>query len=114
VKHKVSLEIALGDLLIFIRRVVQAPKLCAKMTPHEWVRLVQRIAGFATDTGLPVVANLRTRLLAIHLLDTVLPMLNGPAYDNIVNEVSLFHDQMLSHYSGLLFKEKLNLSAREI
>ena len=96
-KSAASIEPALGDFLIFLRRVATTEKVQGKMATHRWSRLLLQIVGHRKTTGkkcstlgcsdqhmlqfantlhpvgLPLVGNLRTRLLALHLLEKVLP-----------------------------------------
>ncbi|XP_063955724.1 probable E3 ubiquitin-protein ligase HERC1 isoform X1 [Lytechinus pictus] len=67
---------ALGDFLVFLRRVSSCGVVQAKMADSGWTDILLAIVGHHPQSGLPRIENVRTRLLALHLLETVLPALN--------------------------------------
>ncbi|XP_070543560.1 probable E3 ubiquitin-protein ligase HERC1 isoform X2 [Ptychodera flava] len=66
-------ETSLGDFLVFLRRVASSRIVQEKMATTKWTTLLLSIAGHKVGTALPMVQNIRTRLLALHLLEAVLP-----------------------------------------
>ncbi|XP_047741202.1 probable E3 ubiquitin-protein ligase HERC1 [Hyalella azteca] len=67
------LEVTLGNLLVFIRRLFPNKKLCDEIGQEKWVHLLLKITGASADTHLPNISSLRTRLLAFTLLSVILP-----------------------------------------
>ncbi|XP_013415684.1 probable E3 ubiquitin-protein ligase HERC1 isoform X1 [Lingula anatina] len=88
---KVS-QSALGDFLVFLRRVALSKSAQVHFASKQWINVLLSIAG-QTEEGVPVVSNLRCRLLALHLLETVLPAFNTDTemeqMKDVVNQ--LFH-----------------------
>ena len=68
-----QLEVSLGNLIVFIRRLCVNVKVRNEVGRDQWIRLLLRISGENADTHLPVVSSLRTRVLTITLLNIVLP-----------------------------------------
>ncbi|XP_033633807.1 probable E3 ubiquitin-protein ligase HERC1 isoform X2 [Asterias rubens] len=66
-------QTALGDLLVFLRRVALSQPVRDKIFSNDWTSLLLAIAGHHTKSGLPRIENIRTRLLALHLLEAILP-----------------------------------------
>ncbi|XP_030832727.1 probable E3 ubiquitin-protein ligase HERC1 isoform X3 [Strongylocentrotus purpuratus] len=66
---------ALGDFLVFLRRVSSCGVVQSKMAESRWTDILLAIVGHHPQSGLPRIENVRTRLLALHLLETVLPAL---------------------------------------
>uniref|UniRef100_A0A3Q3SK21 HECT-type E3 ubiquitin transferase n=1 Tax=Mastacembelus armatus TaxID=205130 RepID=A0A3Q3SK21_9TELE len=66
-------ELHLGDFLVFLRRVVSSKAIQSKMASPKWTEVLLNIAAQKCCTGVPLVRNLRTRLLALHVLEAVLP-----------------------------------------
>ncbi|XP_071965475.1 probable E3 ubiquitin-protein ligase HERC1 isoform X2 [Antedon mediterranea] len=72
-KMKSMAESSLGDLLVFLHRVSSSSlTLTNKMACNEWLSLLLHITGQDKITALPHLHNLRTRLLALHLLNYIL------------------------------------------
>ncbi|XP_033110674.1 probable E3 ubiquitin-protein ligase HERC1 [Anneissia japonica] len=72
-KLKGMAESSLGDLLVFLHRVSSSSLIMAnKMASDEWLTLLLHITGQDSTTALPHIQNLRTQLLALHLLDYIL------------------------------------------
>ncbi|XP_051919775.1 probable E3 ubiquitin-protein ligase HERC1 isoform X1 [Hippocampus zosterae] len=66
-------ELHLGDFLVFLRRVVSSKAIQSKMASPKWTEVLLNIAAQKCCSGVPLVGNLRTRLLALHVLEAVLP-----------------------------------------
>ncbi|CAF90789.1 unnamed protein product [Tetraodon nigroviridis] len=99
IRKQRTAELHLGDFLVFLRRVVSSKAIQSKMASPKWTEVLLNIAAqkccsgrgqTASDctpdkpswdskplwepfTGVPLVGNLRTRLLALHVLEAVLP-----------------------------------------
>nr|XP_026694983.1 probable E3 ubiquitin-protein ligase HERC1 isoform X2 [Ciona intestinalis] len=79
-----ALESSVGDHLVFVRMLISSHTMCQEFATWPWISTLLNIAGKLDETGLPVIKSVRTRLLALHLLYT---MLNGMS-----SEVNLSDD----------------------
>ncbi|KAL4641964.1 putative E3 ubiquitin-protein ligase HERC1 isoform X1 [Arapaima gigas] len=86
-------ELQLGDFLVFLRRVVSSKAIQSKMASPKWTEVLLNIAAQKCCSGVPLVGNLRTRLLALHVLEAVLPAC----------ELSVEDDQMTQVVERLFF-----------
>ncbi|TRY89487.1 hypothetical protein DNTS_016060 [Danionella cerebrum] len=68
-------ELHLGDFLVFLRRVVSSKAIQSKMASPKWTEVLLNIAAQKGCSGIPLVGNLRTRLLALHVLEAVVERL---------------------------------------
>ncbi|XP_071845609.1 probable E3 ubiquitin-protein ligase HERC1 isoform X3 [Apostichopus japonicus] len=93
-------QTSLGDFLVFLRRVCGQQLIQQKMGTQEWLNLLMKIIKH-TDEGVPIVENNRTRLLAIHLLQYVLP--HSPSIDVDCRQKVV--DQLLTNISTSMWKE---------
>ncbi|XP_029961368.1 LOW QUALITY PROTEIN: probable E3 ubiquitin-protein ligase HERC1 [Salarias fasciatus] len=73
VRKQHTAERHLGDFLVFLRRVVSSRSIQARMASPKWTEVLLNIAAQKCCSGVPLVGNLRTRLLALHVLEAVLP-----------------------------------------
>ncbi|XP_062869323.1 probable E3 ubiquitin-protein ligase HERC1 isoform X2 [Trichomycterus rosablanca] len=80
-------ELHLGDFLVFLRRVVSSKAIQSKMASPKWTEVLLNIASQKCCSGLPLVGNLRTRLLALHVLEAVLPACESSVEDHQKNQV---------------------------
>ncbi|XP_053720543.1 probable E3 ubiquitin-protein ligase HERC1 isoform X1 [Synchiropus splendidus] len=80
-------ELHLGDFLVFLRRVVSSKAIQSKMASPKWTEVLLNIAAQKCCSGLPLVGNLRTRLLALHVLEAVLPACEANMEDDQVHQV---------------------------
>ncbi|XP_077988697.1 putative E3 ubiquitin-protein ligase HERC1 [Glandiceps talaboti] len=88
-------ETSLGDFLVFLRRVASSRIVQEKMASKKWTCLLLSIAGHKVSTVIPVVQNIRTRLLAVHLLEAVLPACDiGTHCDQIQCVVEILFDSI--------------------
>uniref|UniRef100_A0A8C4Q7E9 HECT and RLD domain containing E3 ubiquitin protein ligase family member 1 n=1 Tax=Eptatretus burgeri TaxID=7764 RepID=A0A8C4Q7E9_EPTBU len=69
----ISAEIQLGDFLVFLRRVVSSKGIQSRIASPKWMEVLLNIAAQRRPSGVPLVGNLRTRLLALHILEAILP-----------------------------------------
>ncbi|KAK7116135.1 hypothetical protein V1264_001871 [Littorina saxatilis] len=64
---------AVGDFLVFLRRVCCNPSVQHRLTEHRWLKILLTIISGTNEKGQLYVDNLRVRLLALQLLSSVLP-----------------------------------------
>ncbi|XP_067667414.1 probable E3 ubiquitin-protein ligase HERC1 [Haliotis asinina] len=72
-----SSQTAVGDFLVFLRRVAVSKPIQLRLACARWVDALLNIASGTDDRGMPYFSNLRTRLLALILLEAVLPATGG-------------------------------------
>ncbi|XP_054587942.1 probable E3 ubiquitin-protein ligase HERC1 isoform X4 [Nothobranchius furzeri] len=84
IRKQHTAELHLGDFLVFLRRVVSSKAIQSKMASPKWTEVLLNIAAQKCCSGVPLVGNMRTRLLALHVLEAVLPAC----------EASMENDQM--------------------
>uniref|UniRef100_A0A3Q2XK51 HECT-type E3 ubiquitin transferase n=1 Tax=Hippocampus comes TaxID=109280 RepID=A0A3Q2XK51_HIPCM len=80
-------ELHLGDFLVFLRRVVSSKAIQSKMASPKWTEVLLNIAAQKCCSGVPLVGNLRTRLLALHVLEAVLPACEANMEDEQMTQV---------------------------
>ncbi|XP_069046831.1 probable E3 ubiquitin-protein ligase HERC1 isoform X3 [Lepisosteus oculatus] len=80
-------ELHLGDFLVFLRRVVSSKAIQSKMASPKWTEVLLNIAAQKCCSGVPLVGNLRTRLLALHVLEAVLPACEASVEDDQMTQV---------------------------
>ncbi|XP_016139643.1 LOW QUALITY PROTEIN: probable E3 ubiquitin-protein ligase HERC1 [Sinocyclocheilus grahami] len=80
-------ELHLGDFLVFLRRVVSSKAIQSKMASPKWTEVLLNIAAQKRCSGIPLVGNLRTRLLALHVLEAVLPACESSVEDHQMTQV---------------------------
>ncbi|XP_033842077.1 probable E3 ubiquitin-protein ligase HERC1 isoform X2 [Periophthalmus magnuspinnatus] len=80
-------ELHLGDFLVFLRRVVSSKAIQSKMASPKWTEVLLNIAAQKCSSGVPLVGNLRTRLLALHVLEAVLPACEANMEDDQMTQV---------------------------
>ncbi|XP_041374032.1 probable E3 ubiquitin-protein ligase HERC1 isoform X2 [Gigantopelta aegis] len=66
-------ETTVGDFLVYLRRTAACVAIQQKLTAEKWVSALLSIACGTSQEGFPLFCNLRTRLLSLFLLETVLP-----------------------------------------
>ncbi|XP_069958425.1 probable E3 ubiquitin-protein ligase HERC1 isoform X3 [Cherax quadricarinatus] len=67
------LEVTLGNLLVFVRRLCVNQRVRVLVGRQPWVRLLLLVTGEQAETHLPQVISVRTRVLALTLLGATLP-----------------------------------------
>lgn len=116
IRKQHTAELHLGDFLVFLRRVVSSKAIQSKMASPKWTEVLLNIAAqkccsgtgcvcmrcseymrpardsVLSDTwrlvaGVPLVGNLRTRLLALHVLEAVLPACEANMEDDQMTQV---------------------------
>ena len=80
-------QVALGDFLVFLHRVASSHSVRTQMATEEWTTILLAISGHKPGSNLPRVDNLRTRLLALHLLEAVLPACHPEPGSNLKYKV---------------------------
>nr|XP_060611660.1 probable E3 ubiquitin-protein ligase HERC1 isoform X2 [Anolis sagrei ordinatus] len=80
-------ELHLGDFLVFLRRVVSSKAIQSRMASPKWTEVLLNIASQKCFSGVPLVGNLRTRLLALHVLEAVLPACESGVEDDQMDQV---------------------------
>ncbi|XP_055518701.1 probable E3 ubiquitin-protein ligase HERC1 isoform X3 [Leucoraja erinacea] len=80
-------ELQLGDFLVFLRRVVSSKAIQSKMASPKWTEVLLNIAAQKYFSGVPLAGNLRTRLLALHVLEAVLPACESSVEDDQMIQV---------------------------
>ncbi|XP_050402259.2 probable E3 ubiquitin-protein ligase HERC1 [Patella vulgata] len=84
----ISAQTGVGDFLVFLRRVAASSTIQQQMCTSRWVETLLNIASGTDDDGVPYVNNLRTRLLALMLLDNLLPSCVDEGLAEFRNEVT--------------------------
>ncbi|XP_029281086.1 probable E3 ubiquitin-protein ligase HERC1 [Cottoperca gobio] len=87
IRKQHTAELHLGDFLVFLRRVVSSKAIQSKMASPKWTEVLLNIAAQKCCSGVPLVGNLRTRLLALHVLEAVLPACEANMEDDQVTQV---------------------------
>ncbi|XP_064122707.1 probable E3 ubiquitin-protein ligase HERC1 [Macrobrachium nipponense] len=67
------LEVTLGNILVFVRRLCVNGRVREIVGRQPWVRLLLLVTGEQAETHLPQVISVRTRVLALTLLGATLP-----------------------------------------
>ncbi|XP_028317880.1 probable E3 ubiquitin-protein ligase HERC1 [Gouania willdenowi] len=72
-------ESQLADFLVFLRRVLSLRVMKRLSTFVKWINPIMSIISLKCPTGSPHFQNLRTKLLAFHVLERLLPACSEPA-----------------------------------
>lgn len=85
------LEVTLGNLLVFVRRLCVNPRVRVLVGRQPWVRLLLLVTGEQAESHLPQVTSVRTRVLALTLLGATLPYsdLDLEAREQVVRQLFL-------------------------
>ncbi|XP_062242430.1 probable E3 ubiquitin-protein ligase HERC1 isoform X5 [Platichthys flesus] len=115
IRKQHTAELHLGDFLVFLRRVVSSKAIQSKMASPKWTEVLLNIAAQKCCSGLPLVGNLRTRLLALHVLEAVLPACEANMEDDQMTQVverlfSLLSDCM---WDGPIAQAKHSIQIKE-
>uniref|UniRef100_A0A3B3Y6V2 Uncharacterized protein n=1 Tax=Poecilia mexicana TaxID=48701 RepID=A0A3B3Y6V2_9TELE len=87
IRKQHTAELHLGDFLVFLRRVVSSKAIQSKMASPKWTEVLLNIAAQKCCSGVPLVGNMRTRLLALHVLEAVLPACEANMEDDQLTQV---------------------------
>ncbi|KAM9794366.1 putative E3 ubiquitin-protein ligase HERC1 isoform 3-T6 [Syngnathus typhle] len=74
------LECQLADFLVFLRRVLSSRVMKTLSSFIKWVDPLMAIISSKCSSGSPCFQNLRTKLLAFHVLERLLPACSEPEY----------------------------------
>ncbi|XP_057674688.1 probable E3 ubiquitin-protein ligase HERC1 isoform X1 [Corythoichthys intestinalis] len=74
------LECQLADFLVFLRRVLSSRVMKTFSSFIKWVDPLMAIISYKCTLGSPCFQNLRTKLLAFHVLERLLPACSEPEY----------------------------------
>ncbi|XP_061887279.1 probable E3 ubiquitin-protein ligase HERC1 isoform X3 [Entelurus aequoreus] len=74
------LECQLADFLVFLRRVLSLRVMKTLSTFLKWVDPLMAIISYKCASGSPSFQNLRTKLLAFHVLERLLPACSEPEH----------------------------------
>ncbi|XP_047196036.1 probable E3 ubiquitin-protein ligase HERC1 [Hippoglossus stenolepis] len=115
IRKQHTAELHLGDFLVFLRRVVSSKAIQSKMASPKWTEVLLNIAAQKCCSGVPLVGNLRTRLLALHVLEAVLPACEANMEDDQMTQVverlfSLLSDCM---WEGPIAQAKHSIQIKE-
>ncbi|KAL7980305.1 hypothetical protein Chor_014634 [Crotalus horridus] len=77
-------ELHLGDFLVFLRRVVSSKAIQSKMASPKWTEVLLNIASQTCCSGVPLVGKLRTRLLALHVIEQLFSLLSDCMWESPV------------------------------
>ncbi|CAH1796720.1 unnamed protein product [Owenia fusiformis] len=94
-------ESALGDFIVFLRRVASSKIIQSKMAQRKWTDLLLTITGVKLSSNSQSVMGLRTRLCAIQLLQTILPSIDTSSQKTERQNVV---DLLFSHLSDSMWK----------
>uniref|UniRef100_A0A3P9LMQ5 Uncharacterized protein n=1 Tax=Oryzias latipes TaxID=8090 RepID=A0A3P9LMQ5_ORYLA len=100
VRKQHTAELHLGDFLVFLRRVVSSKAIQSKMASPKWTEVLLNIAAQKCSSGVALVGNLRTRLLALHVLEAVLPACEASTEDHQITQWLM----LKSETPGCLYK----------
>ncbi|CAJ1070719.1 probable E3 ubiquitin-protein ligase HERC1 isoform X5 [Xyrichtys novacula] len=100
-------ESQLADFLVFLRRVLSLRVMKRLPTFVKWVDPLMAIISHKCTLGSPCFQNLRTKLLAFHVLERLLPACSEPA------QIQLIVKQLFQLSSVYMWKEPLTERNRE-
>ncbi|XP_067888510.1 probable E3 ubiquitin-protein ligase HERC1 isoform X6 [Heterodontus francisci] len=106
-KNRRIVETQLGDFLVFLRRVISFKNLQSNIVSVKWIDPLLLIATRMHATGVPLVHNLRTKLLALHILESLLPACFEP------NQIKETLEELFSSLSACMWEMPLALSKQE-
>ncbi|XP_007895403.2 probable E3 ubiquitin-protein ligase HERC1 [Callorhinchus milii] len=107
VKDRRIVETQLGDFLVFLRRVISFKNIQKNMVSVKWIDPLLLIATQTHSTGVPIVHNLRTKLLALHILESLLPACTEE------NQIRETLNRLFSSLSAFMWEMPLAISKRE-
>ncbi|XP_051786021.1 probable E3 ubiquitin-protein ligase HERC1 isoform X2 [Erpetoichthys calabaricus] len=79
VKSRHIVESQLADFLVFLRRIISANSSKRSSAFIRWVDPLTTIIFHKTASGVPLVKNLRARLLTFHIFEALLPACSDPS-----------------------------------
>jgi len=102
-------ERALGDFLVFVRRIASCNAISSLLSSRQWTETLLAVCAQCPDTSLPKISCLRPRLLALHLLGSVLPGMNITDYDPREQVVK----ELMRHLSASMWSLPMTVSELE-
>ncbi|XP_060677257.1 probable E3 ubiquitin-protein ligase HERC1 isoform X2 [Hemiscyllium ocellatum] len=106
-KSRRIVETQLGDFLVFLRRVISFKNVRNNIVSVKWIDPLLLIATQMHETGLPLVRNLRTKLLALHILESLLPACFEP------NQIKEILERLFSSLSASMWEMPFALTKKE-
>ncbi|XP_043542936.1 probable E3 ubiquitin-protein ligase HERC1 isoform X3 [Chiloscyllium plagiosum] len=106
-KSRRIVETQLGDFLVFLRRVISFKNVQNNIVSVKWIDPLLLIATQMHETGLPLVRNLRTKLLALHILESLLPACFEP------NQIKEILERLFSSLSASMWEMPFALTKKE-
>ncbi|KAK1176357.1 putative E3 ubiquitin-protein ligase HERC1 isoform X1 [Acipenser oxyrinchus oxyrinchus] len=107
VKSSGIVESHLADFLVFLRRLVSLRSNKSISAFVKWINPLMGIVSQKHTSGVPLIKNLRTKLLAFHILEALLPGYSEPLQiDQIV-------DQLFGLVSACMWEEPLAISKEQ-
>ncbi|XP_055489136.1 LOW QUALITY PROTEIN: probable E3 ubiquitin-protein ligase HERC1 [Leucoraja erinacea] len=107
INNRRIVEIQLGDFLVFLRRVISFRSLQNNMVSVKWIDPIVLIASGMNTSGAPFIHNLRTKLLALHILESLLPACLEP------NQIKETLEGLFNSLSSYMWDMPLALSKLE-
>ncbi|XP_072108525.1 probable E3 ubiquitin-protein ligase HERC1 isoform X1 [Mobula birostris] len=107
VNNRRIVETQLGDFLVFLRRVISTKSMQNDMISVKWIDPILLIASGMSASGVPLIHNLRTRLLALHILESLLPACLEP------NQIKETLERLFSSLSACMWDMPFALSKLE-
>ncbi|XP_035245722.1 probable E3 ubiquitin-protein ligase HERC1 isoform X2 [Anguilla anguilla] len=92
-------ESQLADFLVFLRRIVSFRGTKRVSAFAKWIDPLMSIVSHRATPGSPLFRNLRTKLLAFHILEALLPACSDPA------QVKQIVDQLFGLLSAYMWEE---------
>ncbi|XP_076139905.1 putative E3 ubiquitin-protein ligase HERC1 isoform X8 [Alosa pseudoharengus] len=94
-------ESQLADFLVFLRRILSLRVTKRVSTFIKWIDPLMTIISYKCTAGTPCFRNLRTKLLAFHILEALLPACSEPVH------VKQIVDQLFGLLSTFMWEEPL-------
>ncbi|XP_069780317.1 probable E3 ubiquitin-protein ligase HERC1 isoform X3 [Narcine bancroftii] len=101
------IETQLGDFLVFLRRVISFRGMQNNTVSVKWIDPILLIASGISASGDPLVHNLRTKLLALHILESLLPACFEP------NQIKEILEELFNSLSACMWDMPLTLKKLE-
>ncbi|KAI7795921.1 putative E3 ubiquitin-protein ligase HERC1-like [Triplophysa rosa] len=100
-------ESQLADFLVFLRRILSLRVAKRASAFVKWIDPLMNIISYKCNSGNPRFHNLRTKLLAFHILETLLPTCSDPTM------MKQIVDQLFSLLSTYMWEEPVALRKHE-
>ncbi|XP_036385733.1 probable E3 ubiquitin-protein ligase HERC1 isoform X2 [Megalops cyprinoides] len=100
-------ESQLADFLVFLRRIVSLRGTKRVSAFVKWIDPLMTIVSHRATSGSPLFWNLRTKLLAFHILEALLPACSDPM------QVKQIVDQLFGLLSAFMWEEPLGVNRNQ-